>query len=554
MGATQEQQSDPDQAGIANAAIATAWGLCLAIFVGAFWQLVDPMPKPPAILVPYRCFMIGLLLACPAWAYLNVRLGGAKETSEHRSWYVRFRTRIISGDASGYYTDMIRRVLARVDAFFDDAYPPVRRNWTHAVFGLRDVAPLWTAPAYDRCLMLALIYPITVIFLVWAWSGHVGVSETALGLSQATDFGRVMTLFGIVAIIRSWQIADRLSGWKSFVVRAFAVVGTFAVVVAGGASASGIFGGAFVGAGAFLVAVAVAFIVAVAIAFGGPIAVAGALILAGAGVFPSTHNAAFFFVSASAISAVGIFDYLIKRNRVKIGLLLFTISIFILIVILSRLVSGYPRSSNGLPWLYFLPLLTIVNAPFDWLSLGMTRGLLRRGLERGGIEPLLLGLLDLIISMIIMAMLAVAVLWATEIFNHAVISGGGEAIVDPARQLALLANPATRGDYEHWWLYAMLFSTQLPAIANITFGTFCLLRGLPIVNRWIAGLLPASGGIGLWQRLSVATATAAQFGLAVTMGLIGLYYLYFWGLVALVDATFGVTLIELLRSVSLGLS
>jgi hypothetical protein len=34
--------------------------------------------------------------------------------------------------------------------------------------------------------------------------------------------------------------------------------------------------------------------------------------------------------------------------------------------------------------LMFLGLLTLINAPFDWASLGLTRALLRRGLELGG--------------------------------------------------------------------------------------------------------------------------------------------------------------------------
>jgi hypothetical protein len=36
------------------------------------------------------------------------------------------------------------------------------------------------------------------------------------------------------------------------------------------------------------------------------------------------------------------------------------------------------------PLLLFLGLLTLLNAPFDWFSLGLTRALLRRGLELGG--------------------------------------------------------------------------------------------------------------------------------------------------------------------------
>jgi hypothetical protein len=42
--------------------------------------------------------------------------------------------------------------------------------------------PLWTAPALDRCLFLALIYPITAIFLIWAISGQVGPAEASLGM------------------------------------------------------------------------------------------------------------------------------------------------------------------------------------------------------------------------------------------------------------------------------------------------------------------------------------------------------------------------------------
>ena len=48
----------------------------------------------------------------------------------------------------------------------------------------------------------------------------------------------------------------------------------------------------------------------------------------------------------------------------------------------------------GGPFLLFLGLLTLLNAPFDWASLGLTRALLRRGLELGGWWPYLLALAD----------------------------------------------------------------------------------------------------------------------------------------------------------------
>src|SRR5215471_8656036 len=49
--------------------------------------------------------------------------------------------------------------------------------------GLKTPAPLWTAPAFELCLLLALIYPTATIFIIWAISGHVGPAELALHLN-----------------------------------------------------------------------------------------------------------------------------------------------------------------------------------------------------------------------------------------------------------------------------------------------------------------------------------------------------------------------------------
>ncbi len=46
--------------------------------------------------------------------------------------------------------------------------------------------------------------------------------------------------------------------------------------------------------------------------------------------------------------------------------------------------SSFQKWDVAGPLLLFLDLLTLLNAPFDWASLGLTRALLRRGLELGG--------------------------------------------------------------------------------------------------------------------------------------------------------------------------
>jgi hypothetical protein len=82
-------------------------------------------------------------------------------------------------------------------------------------FGLKKPAPLWTAPAFDRCLLLALIYPIATIFVIWAISGHVGPAETALSLTP--DVPGLSRALGVAAIGFSsfafWR-AVLSTGWK----------------------------------------------------------------------------------------------------------------------------------------------------------------------------------------------------------------------------------------------------------------------------------------------------------------------------------------------------
>jgi hypothetical protein len=79
--------------------------------------------------------------------------------------------------AARLYAKWLTKFLDRVERFFGDAGTQGQR-----AFGLKTPAPLWTAPALDRCLLLALLYPIATIVLVWAMFGHVGPAEAALDL------------------------------------------------------------------------------------------------------------------------------------------------------------------------------------------------------------------------------------------------------------------------------------------------------------------------------------------------------------------------------------
>jgi hypothetical protein len=76
------------------------------------------------------------------------------------------------------------------------------------------------------------------------------------------------------------------------------------------------------------------------------------------------------------------------------------------------------------PLLLFLGLLTLINAPFDWVSLGLTRALLRRGLELGGWWPYILAVVDAILAAGIIALLALTMVIVVQAFDQLAAHGG----------------------------------------------------------------------------------------------------------------------------------
>jgi hypothetical protein len=145
--------------------------------------------------------------------------GGARKGSPPRDDYDRLWASLSGGNlAARLYADRLTKFLDAIDRFFGDAGLADRTLFPHA-FGLRTPAPLWTAPAFDRCMWLALIYPIVTIFIIWVASGNVGPAETALGLR--TDLptwqkGLLVALLAITALAgRNFALNSERSLWKA---------------------------------------------------------------------------------------------------------------------------------------------------------------------------------------------------------------------------------------------------------------------------------------------------------------------------------------------------
>jgi hypothetical protein len=268
---------------------------------------------------------------------------------------------------------------------------------------------------------------------------------------------------------------------------------------------------------------------------------AGALVGGAAGMFAFLGAGAFTFVTARVAGR--------SQGHGKAGAfaLLWT-AIALLFVLVSPLgIAGFGVWFAIGPMLMFLALLTLVNAPFDWITLGLTRTLLRRGLERGGWWPLVYGIVDLLAAALVVMALSVAVLWAVQLFGHFTARGGGAQVLDPQRVLDALADPARRAAPEYWWLYAMLFSTLIPSIVNVALGALSLLRGIPGAHARLARRMPDGEAVIESERMWMAPLLAGQAMLSVVIGtavMLGLLWLILvwelplmgWNLVSMLQA------------------
>jgi hypothetical protein len=173
--------------------------------------------------------------------------------------------------------------------------------------------------------------------------------------------------------------------------------------------------------------------------------------------------------------------------------------------------------SGGL--VLFLGLLTLINAPFDWASLGLTRALLRRGLELGGWWPYFLALVDALVVGFIIALLAITMVIGVQTFDHlAEHAVGPEARVLPLDKLfdGIAAQPSAP---EYWWVYALLLSTMIPSLLNLMIGGTSLLRGIPGLPALLLSFMPAGKAVPVFDRTWLALVLTCQVFVGAFLGI-----------------------------------
>ena len=446
--------------------------------------------------------------------------------SSGRDAYQELRSRIAGGGKlTESYSAAVTHALGWTDRFFGDAG--------------RETPPLWTAASYDRSLLIALLYPLLMIALFWTWSGQVGDAESALLMDRDVAFEvRVIAFLTLALCGYSVFIALRApSQSKLWLGLAFCFIGVNVASALGMGVAVFVFAAAFTGAFAVATNFAAAFanVGAFAVGFGVAFAVggAGAHAGSGAGVFAITFAIAFALMFALM--------WCRERNVWGRGLLLFTLFYGSICFALPWFFGGRDAWAEASPLFYFLVLLTLVNAPFDWLALGATRLLLRLGMKKGGWWPLLMGIADMLLSLIIIMLLAIAAVWATQAYNAATIAGGGKPFLPVCETLNTLSASPFSALPQYWWMAAMLFSTQFYSLGNVALGALSVVRGVPLINGWLGRVMREDGELVLNECALAAFVLSLQLVLSCLLAcalVIGLLYFTLVGLDVFVGGNF----------------
>jgi hypothetical protein len=197
--------------------------------------------------------------------------------------------------------------------------------------------------------------------------------------------------------------------------------------------------------------------------------------------------------------------------------------------------------------LLFLGLLTLINTPFDWLSLGLTRALLRRGLELGGWWPYALAFVDATLAAVILVALALTMLIGVQSFDALAVYGGGEPILSLNQLFAGIAQDPSEPEY--WWLYALLLSSMIPSVVNLVIGGASLLRGVPGFQALLLRYIPERGKVPKFDRTWIATALTSQIGLGAALGIAAQMFLVV-AIIGYVMPFFGLELLGMARGVA----
>jgi hypothetical protein len=464
-------------------------------------------------------------------------LGADRRKPAERQAYDALRDSLGEGNlAARLYVERLTGFLDWIDHFFGDAGTAGQRG-----FGLKKPAPLWTAQAFDRCLLLAAIYPMIAVLIIWVASGHAAGVEDLFGLSNNFPrWQRALSLVGMAAVgFPLWRAFNAEGSkfwiWSGLALGVFLLNAQFF----------------FPFRNLIMITLVVIWIYFIINRYPGILTV-GVCMLSFIGNAVTRISWLFvglIFLLGTVIAELNKeMEKLVEMFRPSAWLAAsFVVILFLSILCAARFLAGSETWGSWSPAIMFLGLLTLLNAPFDWASLGLTRALLRRGLELGEWWPYVLALVDAALAAVIIAALALTMVVGVQAFDALAIHGGGTSVLPLEALFAgIAAHPSAP---EYWWLYALLLSTMIPSLVNLVIGGTSLARGLPGLPGVLLRFMPDRGGVLKWERAWIAAVLTFQAGAGAALGIAAQVFLVVV-ILGYIMPFFGLELLDMARDVA----
>ena len=474
--------------------------------------------------------------------------GGGHEGSARRQAYDHLRVTLAEGgNPARLYAQWLEKALRAIEHFFGETVPE-RRTFLQQAIGLRNSAALWTAPALDRCVLFAFIYPQALLILGWVMTGKAGPAETVLGLASETDaLPRYVTLGAIAGAVlgysKCYQVLARHGppSRETTSVCLFRFMLWFAVLIASSLTIDywlnhgvGAIGGSVILSSSVVGAIAGDVLVAVASGFLG--AVIGIVVLLRFGLFSAGIAAALGCISIGFVQSIcgGKGSAWARvRERIRHSPLFWSFFLGGAVCLdlgFARLLPRTDAWSAMGPILLFYGLLPALNAPFLWFSVGMTRSLLWLGLERKGWWPYLYGLVDAAAAVLVIVVLIGVIVVGVQALDLVAARSGAPPILPVAPLLDAVIDGLKTKSFkaEYWWVYTLMLSAMIPSLLNLGIGGFSLVRGIPFVSRYLYGYLPQGHPVAIEDRNKISFVLAAQMMTGACLGVASQFILLPW--------------------------
>jgi hypothetical protein len=181
------------------------------------------------------------------------------------------------------------------------------------------------------------------------------------------------------------------------------------------------------------------------------------------------------------------------------------------------------------------------------LSFGLTRALLRLGLEVGGWWPYLLALVDAALAGVIVALLALTMVIGVQAFDESAVHGGGVPVLQLDTLFDGIAkNPAAP---EYWWAYALVLSSMIPSLVNLAIGGMAFARGIPWLARLLLQWIPEGKAVPEYKRQPAAIGLTVQMFAGAGLGIAAQAFLA-WVLIFHLMPWIGLDLLDMARAVA----